>query len=97
MAWLNVENVRMNIFKVSGMTCGNCVRHVTEALKPLPGVDSVEVDLPTGRVVVQGAADGPALIAALDEAGYPAETITDTSPSTARKGGCGSRGGCCCN
>lgn len=77
-------------FKVSGMTCGNCVRHVTEALKPLVGVDSVEVDLAAGRVIVHGTAASPALIAALDDAGYPAEGVTDTATTATRNG-------CCCN
>lgn len=35
---------------VTGMTCANCVRHVTEALSGLPGVRSVSVDLASGRV-----------------------------------------------
>lgn len=82
--------------KVSGMTCGACVRHVTEALQPLPGVEQVEVNLETGIVRVQGSSDQPALIAALDEAGYPAEAATEASAPAARKGGCGG-GGCGCN
>ena len=30
---------------VSGMTCGSCVKHVTNALKALDGVVDVNVDL----------------------------------------------------
>ena len=37
---------------VRGMTCGHCKASVTEALRKLPGVTSVDVDLPTGRVTV---------------------------------------------
>lgn len=81
---------------VSGMTCGACVRHVTEALRGLPGVEQVEVNLESGIVRVQGSSDHPALIAALDEAGYPAEAATETSTPATRKGGCGG-GGCGCN
>src|SRR6184192_1880054 len=30
---------------ISGMTCGNCARHVTEALQSVPGVRSAAVSL----------------------------------------------------
>ena len=62
-------------FSVDGMTCGNCVRHVTEELTELPGVTDVQVDLVAGgssRVTVTS--DAPltheAIAAAVDEAGY---------------------------
>ncbi|MOA02319.1 Copper-transporting P-type ATPase [compost metagenome] len=81
---------------VQDMTCGACVKHVTAALSPLPGVAAVEVDLQAGRVRVSGTPDNAALIAALDEAGYPAQLATQASPPTADKtGGC--CGGCGCN
>lgn len=35
--------------KISGMTCGNCTRHVSEELKEVSGIDRVSVILdPTG-------------------------------------------------
>ena len=39
--------------EVQGMSCGGCVKSVTAALTPLPGVNSVEVDLPTGQRLAQ--------------------------------------------
>lgn len=59
-------------FTVAGMTCGNCVRHVTEALQALPGVAEVHVTLDTGRASVSAARSLPEaeVRAALDEAGY---------------------------
>lgn len=75
---------------VQDMTCASCVKHVTEALQPLPGVKAVEVDLATGRVRVSGTPDSAALLAALDEAGYSAQ-LAD-APAVARSGGC--CGGC---
>ncbi|MBE7376755.1 heavy-metal-associated domain-containing protein [Pseudomonas lopnurensis] len=83
--------------KVSGMNCGACVRHVNAALQPLAGVERVDVDLAAGLVRIVGTADGPALIAALDGAGYPAEAVTDSPAAEARKTGCGGSAGCCCN
>ncbi|MCQ4347465.1 cation transporter [Pseudomonas stutzeri] len=80
---------------VQDMSCGACVRHVTEALSPLAGVESVEVDLQAGRVRVGGQPDSAALLAALDDAGYPAQLAAPASTPTAGKsGGCG--GGCGC-
>jgi copper chaperone len=61
--------------RITGMSCGNCVRHVTEALRGVPGVGAVEVVLAEARAkVVHDAARAPvaALIAAVEEAGYQA-------------------------
>ena len=59
------------VLSVAGMTCAHCERAVREELAAVPGVDSVQVDLESGRVVVTGAAlDDQALRAAVDEAGY---------------------------
>ncbi len=59
-------------FTVSGMTCGNCVRHVTEALREIPGVHDVTVTLEDGRAVVHAerALADAEVRSALDEAGY---------------------------
>ncbi len=57
---------------VTGMTCQNCVRHVTQALTAVPGVRSVEVDLKAGtaRIDAERPIERPDLGAALTEAGY---------------------------
>ncbi len=87
----------MNTLKVSGMSCGACVRHVTDALQPLDGVDTLMLDLQAGLVKVQGPADPATLIAALDAAGYPAEVVAAQAAPAAAKTGCGGNSGCCCN
>lgn len=61
--------------QVRDMTCGNCVKHVSEALERQPGVERALVDLDSGRAVVSGNADPDRLIAALEEEGYPAELL----------------------
>ncbi|HBB24260.1 MAG TPA: copper-binding protein, partial [Pseudomonas sp.] len=43
--------------RVTGMSCGGCVRHVTAALQALEGVERVEVDLAGGLVRIDGSAD----------------------------------------
>jgi len=57
-------------YAVSGMTCEHCVRSVTEEVSEVPGVAGVEVDLASGRMVVEGDAPVDAIRAAVDEAGY---------------------------
>jgi copper chaperone len=57
-------------YAVEGMTCEHCVRSVTEEVSEVPGVESVAVDLGSGRLTVVGAADAAAVRAAVDEAGY---------------------------
>lgn len=60
--------------KISGMSCQNCVRHVTEALKSVKGVTEVAVDLVSGDAKVEHAnGSTDLLIEAVTEAGYEAE------------------------
>lgn len=60
------------VWTVTGMTCGHCVKAVTEEVSALPGVTGVDVDLESGRVTVTADADpdAAAVAAAVDEAGY---------------------------
>jgi copper chaperone len=61
-------------YAVPGMHCDHCVAAVEQELSAVAGVESVDVDLATKRVVVTGdALDDGALRAAIDEAGYDAE------------------------
>lgn len=59
---------------VEGMTCDNCVRHVTQALENVPGVKKVDVRLPgSATVEVKGEPDRRALESAVEKAGYKAQ------------------------
>ena len=58
---------------ISGMTCGHCQTAVTNALKSVPGVENAQVDLQTGKAVVEGQVDPQALLAAVTEEGYGAQ------------------------
>ncbi len=42
---------------VGGMTCDDCVVHVTEALESVPGVEAATVDLATRSAVVTARSD----------------------------------------
>ncbi len=60
---------------VQGMTCGHCVKAVTDEVSAIPGVTDVAVDLVNGGTsTVTITADEPvsdeAVAAAIDEAGY---------------------------
>ncbi|WP_243073721.1 heavy-metal-associated domain-containing protein [Microbacterium sp. SS28] len=62
-------------YLVEGMTCGHCVRSVTEELSELPGVAEVDVDLNSGglsrvRVASDAVLDEDQVRAAVEEAGY---------------------------
>jgi copper chaperone len=58
-------------YSVAGMTCDHCVLSVREEVSEVAGVTGVDVDLPTGRLTVQGEGfDDAAVRAAVAEAGY---------------------------
>ena len=58
--------------KITGMTCGHCVRAVTKALEGVSCVEKADVALTPGEAVVHGQASAAALIAAVKEEGYDA-------------------------
>jgi copper chaperone len=57
-------------YAVVGMSCEHCVRAVREELGRVPGVTEVQVDLPAGRVRVEGEVSELAVRRAIMEAGY---------------------------
>ncbi|MBO4205566.1 heavy-metal-associated domain-containing protein [Micromonospora echinofusca] len=62
------------VFVVAGMSCQPCATRVDTAVRAVPGVTDVEVDLPTGRITVLGTADENQIRTAVTDAGY---RITD--------------------
>lgn len=57
-------------YTVTGMTCAHCVNSVSGEVAKVTGVENVDVDLSTGRVVVSGDFADEQVRAAVDEAGY---------------------------
>ena len=58
---------------IEGMTCASCVAHVEGALKDVPGVSSVNVNLTTEKANLElgnGDVSPQELVKAVDEAGY---------------------------
>ena len=65
------NTVGTRTFTVEGMTCAHCVLSVREEVSEVSGVDSVDVDLASGRMTVAGEhVDEDAVRAAVAEAGY---------------------------
>ncbi len=61
------------VLKVDGMTCGGCVRSVTNVLKGLPGVANAEVSLEKSEAKVTfdpAQANPNVLRKAIEDAGY---------------------------
>lgn len=65
----------MTTLSIPDMTCGHCRASVEAALSALPGAGEIAVDLPTRQASVSGPAAPEALIAALDEIGFPATIV----------------------
>ena len=66
----------MTLLSVPDMSCGHCKASVEAALSALPGAAPISVDLIKRQVSAQG--DAKALIAALDQIGFPAQLVAAT-------------------
>jgi copper chaperone len=60
----------MITFNIPQMTCGHCVKAVTEAVKEVDANATVAVDLQSKKVDVETTAEPQKVVAALAEAGY---------------------------
>lgn len=64
-------------YQVRGMSCAHCEAAIRSEVARIPGVDGVDVDAGTGRLVVTSSAsiDQAAVLNAVDEAGYEAVSV----------------------
>lgn len=60
----------MQVFNVQGMSCGHCVKAITQALQTMDPAASVRVDLAAKEVGVESALTVEQVIAAISEEGY---------------------------
>lgn len=67
--------VPMSIFNVPDMTCGHCVKSITEAIKEAAPSVEVECDLSTKLVTVTGDHDAAKIQEVVKEAGYTPELV----------------------
>lgn len=61
--------IKLNI---PDMSCGHCAGVITRTVKGLDGDAVLDFNMPEHTVQIQSKADPAALLAALDDAGYPA-------------------------
>lgn len=74
---------------VEGMTCGHCVKQVTQAVHCIEPDALVDIDLESGSVVINSAKGDRAEFArVISEAGYPVTVAVGIEPSQKK--------GCCC-
>lgn len=66
------DNPSTTHLSIEGMTCNHCKSAVENALKAVPGVKNVGVDLSAGSATVHGPALPAALITAVNDEGYTA-------------------------
>ncbi len=58
-------------YSVPGVSCAHCRQAIVEEVSAVAGVAAVEVDLEAKQVTVSAEPlDEPAIVAAIDEAGY---------------------------
>lgn len=90
-----MQNIEL---KISGMSCGACVSHVSRALQSVPGVQSAVVDLASETARVSGEnLDVAALVAAVDEEGYNAGEVQGASQSASNTIPLSANGCSCCS
>jgi copper chaperone len=65
----------MQVFNVEGMSCGHCVKAITQALQAKDPAASVRIDLAAKEVGVESALTADQVIAAISEEGYEVKQI----------------------
>ena len=73
----------MRQFRVTGMSCAACSARVEKAVSKVPGVTACSVSLLTNAMGVEGTAEDPAIIAAVEAAGYGAAPAGQEAPAPA--------------
>jgi copper chaperone len=77
----------MHLFEVVNIKCGGCARSIDKALRALPGVQAVAVDVERGMVSVEaGAESREPLRSELLRLGYPETGSLEGLQALAAKG-----------
>lgn len=70
---------------LNGMSCASCVSKIQTALQQVPGVKGARVNLAERSALISGNAEPPALLAAVEKAGFSAELIEDETERRQRQ------------
>ncbi|QKV62184.1 heavy-metal-associated domain-containing protein [Pseudomonas sp. 43A] len=65
----------MQVFNVQGMSCGHCVKAITNAVQARDPAASVRVDLVAKEVGVESAMSADQVIEAIREEGYEVKLV----------------------
>lgn len=65
----------MQTFNVQGMSCGHCVKAITQAVQAKDPAADVQVDLGAKTVQVQSALPADAVLEAIKEEGYEVSAV----------------------
>ncbi|ROO08880.1 copper resistance protein CopZ [Pseudomonas fluorescens] len=65
----------MQVFNVQGMSCGHCVKAITNAVQAKDPAASVRVDLAAKEVGVESALSAEQVIEVISEEGYAVELV----------------------
>ncbi|SDU74519.1 MULTISPECIES: heavy-metal-associated domain-containing protein [Pseudomonas fluorescens group] len=65
----------MQVFNVQGMSCGHCVKAITQAVQAMDPAASVRVDLAAKEVGVESALNADQVIEAIREEGYEVKLV----------------------
>jgi copper chaperone len=67
--------ISMQVFNVQGMSCGHCVKAITNAVQAKDPAASVRVDLAAKEVGVESAMSADQVIEAIREEGYEVKLV----------------------
>ena len=64
------SGIKEQIYYIDGLRCNHCRTNAQKAIEALEGVESVDVDLPTGRAQVRGVVSEAQVQAAVEALGF---------------------------
>lgn len=65
----------MQRFNVQGMSCGHCVRAITQAVQSSDPAADVQVDLTSGEVRVESTLSAEAIVSLISTEGYAIHAV----------------------
>lgn len=65
------------VLSIQGMHCVGCAKTVEQALRDVPGVATVAVDLEHDTAIIEGGGEPENLLSAVRSAGYTASIVPD--------------------
>jgi len=64
------QHSQFRTYQIAGLRCNHCKANAEKAISSLEGVTKVEIDLASGRAVVEGTVEDEAVRKAIETLGY---------------------------